>query len=63
MMTTEEEAKKKWCCAGMSSLESIKCLASECIAWRWSDTEGIDPALLKDPPGSGYCGMAGKVEL
>lgn len=42
-----EEAKKKWCCdRGVD-----KCIANECMAWRWFDPE------VKE---NGYCGLAGK---
>ena len=42
-----EEAKQKWCC----SMEVDKCIANECMAWRWFDT------AVKN---EGYCGLAGK---
>jgi len=35
MTHTEKDAKALWCCVGMANLESIKCAASECMAWRW----------------------------
>ena len=42
-----EEAKQKWCC----NTEVDKCIANECMAWRWFDPE------VKE---NGYCGLAGK---
>ena len=42
-----EEAKQKWCC----NREVDKCIANECMAWRWCDT---------GTKHEGYCGLAGK---
>ena len=44
---TVDEARNKWCCTH----EIEKCLADECMAWRWNYTE------IKN---EGYCGLAGK---
>ena len=34
-----EEAKEKWCC----NREVDKCIASECMAWRWNyNVDGIE---------------------
>jgi len=67
---TEDEAKTKWCPhvrqsngykEGFSkNRESsgaptdARCIASECMAWRWI----ISPE--KAPNASGYCGLAGR---
>ena len=67
-MNTKQEAKKLWCpmiqisAAGDGMFGdnrgdgggSFKCVASECMAWRWDKgpTEGM--------PRTGYCGLAGK---
>ena len=61
---TEDEAKTKWCPFASSRALSVEttdgvrythlknlqlyCIASECMAWRWTED------------GKGYCGMAGK---
>lgn len=65
---TEEDAKTKWCPfarsqdgdnnSGLNRGQHGKpdhwclCLASQCMAWRWSS-----PYKAK---GIGYCGLAGK---
>jgi hypothetical protein len=74
---TEEEAKRKWCpfartadaeVAGYNrtgvlgaNLDDVKCLGSDCMAWRWmprpletmpSDGSKIEPW--------GYCGLVAK---
>lgn len=68
MSVTEEKAKTKWCpfarvrdagASGVTSVnftngKTIKCLASDCMAWR-EDTRFGEPG--KHP---GYCGLAGK---
>lgn len=84
---TEEEAKKKWCPqarinSGLGSAwnrpsfpGTERCLASECMAWRW----GVEDNPYYHPPHSlmvpsdprqnpmyiiskthGYCGLAGR---
>ena len=62
-----EEAKNKWCCTH----EIEKCLADECMAWRWNyeamvvgETIG-GTKILANGKGrisetDGYCGLAGK---
>lgn len=63
---TEEEAKTKWCPmvgkrfwaddGTISPPTDGKCLASECMAWRWyyrRDEVGRDIRI-----DSGYCGLA-----
>lgn len=41
-----------------SDTTKIKCIASECMAWRWNGFATI--ATAEKPQGSGYCGLAGK---
>jgi hypothetical protein len=62
---TEEEAKEKWCpMAGQRPLaEHEKCVASECMMWRWNtagfkycDGDRVDVPSKTD----GYCGLGGK---
>lgn len=36
MSITENEAREKLCCAAMSGPVSIRCYASQCMAWRWN---------------------------
>jgi len=38
-MYTEEEAKKKWCYLP----EMNKCVASDCMAWRWIKNNTLCP--------------------
>ena len=67
---TEDEAKTKWCpftrCGeGINRTSdgsvffkgsvATPCIGSVCMAWRWE--------TKYQPPISGYCGLAGKVEL
>lgn len=68
MLRTEQEAKDKWCHMTLGS-SRVKCLASDCMAWRWSeytphlyeryDQEGIE---AKDVPDQrrGFCGLVGQ---
>ena len=68
-MVTEKEAKEMWCPrAGQSSADSVGCIASKCMWWRWADklTESITPVrvhqggrLVDLEHRRGYCGMAG----
>ena len=62
-----EEAKNKWCCTH----EIEKCLADECMAWRWNyeamvvgETIGGTKILANGTrlisETDGYCGLAGK---
>lgn len=68
---TEKEAKMKWCPQaryfvapdgnGYSNMgpgaKDSTCIASECMAWRW--TEGYTSVNGK-AKALGYCGLAGK---
>ena len=69
---TVEEAKNKWCCT--HEIEE-KCLADECMAWRWHEefvTDHLCETFLNEDSRleykprpvlsktSGYCGLAGK---
>uniref|UniRef100_A0A6M3LSV1 Uncharacterized protein n=1 Tax=viral metagenome TaxID=1070528 RepID=A0A6M3LSV1_9ZZZZ len=64
---TEDEAKTKWCPqarvlsdVGSYNAEYVagrvqpaaSCIASACMAWRWTTKHSIDGAI-------GYCGLAG----
>ena len=62
-----EEAKNKWCCTH----EIEKCLADECMAWRWNyeamvvgETIGGEKIYAHGKrlrsETDGYCGLAGK---
>ena len=85
-MLTEVEAKKKTCCQplqiayiggeeGTGVNYAGNCIASNCMAWRWSDNAKLwfskgEMALREEsyPENSfvleceGYCGLAGKEE-
>jgi hypothetical protein len=53
MIVTEEEARRRVCCQCVCpplATKDMRCVASDCMAWRWYDTEKK----------AGYCGMAGK---
>lgn len=68
MLRTEEEARKCWCpfarygageCAVNRDIQSDhfgsgnKCIASECMAWRWK---------VENPAATvGFCGLAGQL--
>ena len=61
MYFTEEDAKKK-CCPMMTRVEKnepiasdkiIKCIASNCIMWRWKQD-------MRKPYSLGHCGLARK---
>ena len=73
---TEDEAKTKRCCGGilMHSMDAagltVKvsdfCIASNCMAWRWTIppteldyTDGA-PKPYKNNNPVGYCGLSGK---
>lgn len=43
MRHTEDEAKTKWCpLAPTYTLPSSRCIASECMAWRWAQKRNPD---------------------
>lgn len=73
---TESEAREKWCpfvrhqadedCApgnrfGLEENSTLcRCIASECMAWRWN-TRNFEGIEIPDPNTKrGYCGLAGK---
>lgn len=62
---TEEQAQEKWC---PQSTVGALCMASKCMAWRWSKkvTYGkplqhvpFKPRVEKIEMDGGYCGLAG----
>ena len=82
MLLTEDEARQKWCphvslCEVGGAIYDnrgqshgfTRCIASECMSWRWSDerrqgtivsvkeTDGTEREVIR-----GYCGLSGKVE-
>ena len=67
-MMTEEQAKTKWCCVGMTHESGQqRCIASACMAWKWAKhtkTRRAVYAEAEDIPGArlGGCGMAGRPE-
>jgi len=53
MNHSEEEAKELWCpMAAATSDKSQRCLASGCMAWRWSTYQDSDDKILL-----GVCGL------
>ena len=71
---TEAEAREKWCPFagdirnyGNTSIgNSHRCIASDCMAWRWNKTGrsihrvGEKPMVSDEVDNTGYCGLAGK---
>jgi hypothetical protein len=72
---TEGEAKTKFCHRTLASVwddagasytvtHGSRCLASDCMAWRWHPNWGESPenpaACTELPPIEGYCGLAGR---
>lgn len=89
-LLTEEEAKTKWCPYATIFSEdsrhletaqlpggfvSARCIASECMAWRWEEEEylnamehyeavtPIEGVACIPPSPRGWCGLAGKPEM
>ena len=72
MILREKEATTKWCpFPGVSASNGYtlnkeildKCIASKCMAWRWSPNNESTP--MNDNAEwvrSGYCGLAGNPE-
>lgn len=78
---TEAEAKTKWCFAavashtnprsgfgGDTSLKVFPCIASDCMAWRWSKVPNWEWEAAPEPTDvpmeitsttEGFCGLAG----
>lgn len=61
---TEAEAGRRRCpIATGDGFHETRCVASECMAWRWAHTHIDDPAggadLVPDGQTYGYCGLAG----
>lgn len=74
-MKTEDEARKCWCpfvrfCAedepaanrwsNYDNPPKARCIASECMAWRWINWHHEQGAAKEEPVG--YCGLAGNPE-
>ena len=63
---TEQEARQKWCPfsqsrqapAGGIEYINLKCIASDCMAWRWEDVEFDLPEPPLPSELEGYCGLA-----
>lgn len=53
---TEAEAKEKWCCGPLYEGRGY-CLASACMAWRWTYPKKDEAGRIV---AAGYCGHAGK---
>lgn len=82
-MLTEEDARAKWCPANRWGQDPLamqphefnpvpcRCIASECMAWRWVGTriaffdgDNGSGCSVQTPTGkSGYCGLAGRPEV
>lgn len=61
---TEDEAKTKACCgSGFRPMENGLCIASACMAWRWTWSPANHASMEADAPEankppSGHCGLA-----
>ena len=71
MMINEKEAKEKWCHVTLSG-EVAKCIASDCMAWRWAeytphvcDKCGTEDSQWIDVPEQrrGFCGLPGQPKI
>ena len=64
MLHNEHEARERWCYMTLGTNRS-KCLASDCMAWRWAEYTprgyGNEGSELTDRPEErrGFCGLAG----
>jgi hypothetical protein len=77
MLTTEEEATKKWCpfvrMEGENRVfdangvlvtgRSFHCIGSDCMAWRSLHAEHPKSSYEEGAADRGYCGLAGRPEL
>lgn len=59
MLLSEQYARLKTCCVSQTS---ERCVASDCMAWRWKPALTIDDGRQEVKTERGYCGMAGKPE-
>ena len=72
MITTEAEAREKGCplvlipTGSAAPQTHTKCIASDCMAWRWAPAPYADKVTIKIPPDQseatdrkGYCGAFG----
>ena len=59
---TEQEARQKACCGPISNQMGayFKCIASDCMAWRWEDVDFYLPEPPLPSELEGYCGLAGE---
>ena len=71
MMLNEQDAREKWCHITLST-KVAKCVASECMAWRWAEYTphicekcGTEESEWVDHPEQrrGYCGLPGIPKL
>ena len=71
MMLNEQDAREKWCHITLST-KVAKCVASECMAWRWAEYTphicekcGTEDSEWVDHPEQrrGYCGLPGIPKL
>lgn len=59
---TEKQARERWCpLVGHRNKNQATCMASACMAWRFTEqlTDGPD-SYQSEPGPTGYCGLAGK---
>lgn len=75
MIVTIVQAKDRYCGPGMGSPDGNRCIADQCMAWRWAGIRGDGGTLFNSDEAKaaaqtgahetneqpvGYCGMAGK---
>ena len=60
---SETEAKGRYCPVGIGS-SNVRCVASECMAWRWENWSASIKELdnvERWESSRGYCGLGGSV--
>jgi hypothetical protein len=65
MLITETEAKDRFCPMGQSNPDIVRCIGSDCMAWRW-DNRSVSIRQFDHVEhwvsNQGYCGLGGSVE-
>jgi hypothetical protein len=68
MLSNEHAAKQRWCHITLGA-NKAKCIASECMAWRWAEftphvyepyDQGVPEEKETPEERRGFCGIAGQ---